>query len=469
MHLHRHVDRLRVFLLIPICGFLYCVSKPYEKKPASEIYPLLISDNHRFFKTKNGDPFFWMGDTGWLLFTNLNDEETKIYLDDRKKKGFNVIQVMLLHGLSDKNIYGRYALINSNLSQPDINNNDAHNYWKRIDNIIDLAAKKGMYIAMVPVWGNVIKSGKVSEIQAKSYASFLALRYKNKPNIIWMNGGDIKGSDSLNIWNIIGETLHKEDPNHLITFHPRGRAISSLWFQNADWMSFNVFQSGHRRYDQDTSADDLHYGEDNYKYVQAAYNLKPIKPVLDAEPSYENIPQGLHDTSQPKWKAADVRRYAYWSVFAGACGFTYGNNSIMQFHNGADKPGAYGATKDWRKALNDSGALQMIYLKNLMHRNDYFSRIPDQSVVVDQGEKYKYIAVTRSNAYLLAYDYTGRKFSLNLENIKVKSVVASWYNPRNGSKTAIGKILSNGIVNFNPPGEEKNGNDWVLILDYIKS
>jgi hypothetical protein len=27
-----------------------------------------------------------------------------------------------------------------------------------------------------------------------------------------------------------------------------------------------------------------------------------------------------------------VRRYAYWSVFAGSCGHTYGHNAIMQFY-----------------------------------------------------------------------------------------------------------------------------------------
>ena len=41
-----------------------------------------------------------------------------------------------------------------------------------------------------------------------------------------------------------------------------------------------------------------------------------MKPVLDGEPSYENIPQGLHHGTEPRGTAADVRRYAYWSVFA---------------------------------------------------------------------------------------------------------------------------------------------------------
>lgn len=81
--------------------------------------------------------------------------------------------------------------------------------------------------------------------------------------------------------------------------------------------------------------------------MERDYGKKPAKPVLDGEPSYEWVVQGLHDKKQPYWKAADVRRYAYWNVFAGAAGHTYGHNSIMQFmiiclRKGLSAPGICG-------------------------------------------------------------------------------------------------------------------------------
>src|SRR5262249_41634829 len=157
---------------------------------------------------------------------------------------------------------------------------------------VDMAAAKGIYLALVPVWGGVVKSAKPTTAQAKAYASFLAQRYKGKPNIVWMNGGDIKGSDYEAVWNTIGETLKAEDPSHLVTFHPRGRASSSFWFEQQPWLDFNSVQSGHRSYEQDTAHDDPRYGEDNWRYIQADYAKTPIRPVLDAEPSYEQIPHG---------------------------------------------------------------------------------------------------------------------------------------------------------------------------------
>jgi hypothetical protein len=421
--------------------------------PSPELPLLRVSSDKHFLQTAKGEPFFWLGDTGWLLLTRLTREQADQYLETRRSQGFNLIQVMLVHGLTDTDVYGDSALVKKNLATP----GDA--YWRHLDYVVSKAAEKGIYLALVPVWGGVVKAAKATPIQAKAYATFLAHRYKDRSNIIWMNGGDIKGTDYEEVWNTIGATLKAEDPNHLITFHPRGRASSSFWFEQKRWLDFNSVQSGHKSYEQDTSRDDPHYGEDNWRYIEADYKRTPTRPVLDAEPSYEQIPHGLHDTSQPRWTADDVRRYGYWSVFAGACGFTYGNNSVMQMLRPTDKGSAYGARTPWFKAINDPGAGQMIHLKKLMLSHDYFSRVPDQSLIADQGKRYDYIVATRGRDYAFIYTYSGRSFTLSST---AKYQKASWYNPRTGETTALGAPNS---LTFDPPGEPRPGNDWVLILD----
>src|SRR5690606_32925852 len=132
-------------------------------------------------------------------------------------------------------------------------NAEEYDYWDHIDYIIDRAADKGIYMALVPVWGTPVKKGQVSTEQAGKYAAFLAERLKDRTNIIWLNGGDIKGSDSISVWKRIGETIKSIDSVNLMTYHPRGRTASSDWFHNEPWLDFNMVQSGHRRYDQDTS------------------------------------------------------------------------------------------------------------------------------------------------------------------------------------------------------------------------
>jgi hypothetical protein len=443
-----------------------------NEKPAVEFTArIMVSENHRYLMTENGDPFFWLGDTGWLLFSKLNREEAERYFNDRKKKGFNVIQVMVLHDVMKAvNFYGDSAIINHRIDQPLVTdgnspaNQQQYDYWDHVDYLVKLASEKGLYLALVPVWGSNVRSGKVSIDQAGKYAEWLAGRYRNEPNIIWLNGGDVKGSDSTEIWKTIGSTIRNNSPGQLITFHPFGRTQSSEWFHNEEWLDLNMFQSGHRRYDQDTTG--FAYGEDNWKYMVSDWNKTPVKPSLDGEPSYESIPQGLHDTSQPYWTDADVRRYAWWSVFAGGCGFTYGHNAIMQFHKKDDTAPAYGVKEYWEEALDAPGASEMKYLKKLILSRPYFERVPAQELIAGEaGKKYDYIAATRGNDYAFFYTWNCRNISIDSKKLNWNKFRASWFDPLNGSTTRIGTFAADGIKIFNFPGRKQNGMDVVLILE----
>ena len=111
----------------------------------------------------------------------------------------------------------------------------------------------------------------------------------------------------------------------------------------------------------------------------------------------------------------------------------------------------------------------MIYLKKLILSKPYFDRVPDQSLIVgEQGEQYNYIAATRGNDYAFIYDYTGKPFEVRMGKIDGPQVKASWYNPKDGSKKLIGGFVNKGFRKFDPPGEQRDGNDWVLILESMK-
>jgi hypothetical protein len=396
-----------------LCGQHDAVNKDTNTKFATE--KIIVSTNGRFLQHQNGEPLFWLADTGWLLFEKLTRDEAKHYLANRREKGFNVIQCMVIHSLPSVNTYGNSAFIENDITQPletpgnKFGNNNEYDFWNHVDYIIDEAAKNGIYIALVPMWGSVAKQPQITAENAALYAHWLAERFRSKPNIFWINGGDIHGSDRPEIWDALGTTIKKTDPAHLLTFHPFGRTQSSTWFHNTPWLDFNMFQSGHRRYDQNTNNDPNWKGEDNWRCVLEDYAKNPPKPTLDGEPSYEDIPQGLHDTLQPYWKAEDCRLYAYWSVFAGSCGHTYGDNAVMQFHKSGDK-GSYGVKKFWYEAINDSGSFQMKFVKKLILSRPYFERVYDSTLVVDQGNRYDFIPVTRGKNYLFAYTYTGRTF-----------------------------------------------------------
>ena len=425
---------------------------------------IVVSPNRHFLQYQDGRPFFWLADTAWLLFEKLDRENTLKYLEDRRRKGFTVVQAVLLHGADELSPDGSPALVDSDPGKPNLKE---HGYWDHVDWVVDRAAEKGMYVAMVPAWGSLVKAGQLNAGNAALYATFLARRYREKPNIFWILGGDVRGDQNADVWRLMGRTLKAEDPHHLITFHPFGRTQSSMWFHNEPWLDFNMFQSGHQRYDQDTSSPH-NFGEDNWRYVRDDYSREPAKPVVDGEPSYEGIPQGLHDTSQPYWTDAECRRYAYWSVFAGAFGHTYGDNAVMQFYRPGIDKGSYGPKQSWSDALRDPGSGEMQFLKRLMLSRPYFERVPEQSLIAGQnGTRHDYVIATRGASYLFAYTYTGRPFQVRMGVITGTQVQAWWYSPRDGSAQRIGAFASRGLRTFTPPGQPGDGNDWVLVLDDV--
>lgn len=420
-----------------------------------------VSPNHRFLQTNDGKPFFWLGDTSWLLFQNASPEETIKYLDNRRNKGFNVVQVMLLRAENDTTADGVPALTDGDPANP-----QPGGYWDHGNWVIDRAREQGIHIALVCSWGSLVKRRKINSSNVETYTRFIAERFRSKPNIVWITGGDIRGDENADVWRTMGQTLRKLDPKHLITYHPFGRTQSSAWFHKEPWLDFNMFQSGHRRYEQDRVPGAK--GEDNWRYVQEDYALTPVKPTLDGEPSYENLPQGLHDPKERYWDAADARRYAWWSVMAGACGHTYGENAVIQMHKPGRK-GVYGVRNYWYEALDAPGAGQIQHLKTLMLSRPYFERIPDESLIASEnGTKHDYILATRGRDYAFVYTCTGRTFSVNMGRIAGKTVRAAWFDPRTGKTEIIGTFPNDGTREFNPPGEPSDGNDWTLILDEAK-
>ena len=438
---------------------------------------LKVSENHRYLQHDNGTPFFWLGDTGWLLPERLNRDEAEFYLTECSKRGYNVVQVQTIDKVPSLNYYGQSSMPDG-FNFKNINKKDLYGYWDHMDFIIKAAERKGIYIGMDCIWGGLVKDGLLSVKEAEAYGKFLGERYKNSPNIIWFIGGDIRGDVKPEVWEALATSIKSVDKNHLMTYHPRGRTCSSTWFNNASWLDFNMFQSGHRRYGQRKGDGDYTIAEnteeDNWRYAEQALSLATVKPVIDGEPSYEDIPQGLHEANETRWTANDVRRYAYWSVFAGSFGHTYGHNSIMQFY----KPGvnaSFFPSRYWYDCLQDPGYNQMKYLKTLMLAFPFLERVADQSIIAGQnGERYDRAVATRGTDYLLVYNYTARPMQIDLSKISGAKKNCWWFNPKNGELQFIGEFDGTKITNFQLDIAYNAGNDRVLIAvdnakDYIKN
>ena len=428
---------------------------------------------------ENGKPFFWLGNTAWLLPERLNRDEVEYYLTREGEEGYNVEQIQVLDSnYPTFNVYGQQAFDDSfDMEKFAGNGQSVYGYWDHLDYIVDMAERQGIYIAMDCIWGGQVK--RLTPEKAAKYGRFLGERYKGRPNIIWMIGGDIMGDNGMDSWDALARAIKAADPNHLMTFHPRGRTTSAWWYNDREWLDFNMFQSGHRRYGQRNGDGDYtirdNTEEDNWRYVAMSFGDKEEqiagrevrgarKPVLDGEPSYEDIPQGLHDFSAPRWQDYDVRRYAYWAVFAGSCGHTYGHNSIMQFMR-PGLLGSFGAEKAWWDAMKDPGYRQMKYLKRLMLAVPFIEGYNDQTVIVGQnGTRYDRIIATRGSDYLFVYNYSGRPMKLDLTKITGKKKNVWLMNPADGTLQFLGEYDSQKEVEFAFDGAYLRGSDRVLIV-----
>lgn len=429
--------------------------------------PLTVADNQRYLEA-GGEPFFWMGDTAWLLLSRLNREETEQYLSTREAQGFNVVQAMILHTAQMESRNGAHALMGGDpgrpLTTPGADPADAHeyDYWDHLDWVVERAAAHGIYLALVPAWGDIADQRALNYENASVYGRFLAERYGDKPNVIWLNGGDTRAENRTKVWEELGATIKSIAPGQLMTFHPIGRTASSWQYHEAPWLDFNMFQSGHRSYSQEGPHA---RAEDNWRYVAEDWARTPVKPTIDGEPSYENIPHGLHEENQPRWQAADARRYAWWAVMAGAFGHTYGENNVMQMFTPGAPTANFEADTRWDKALMAPGARQMRYLRELIEAYPMLERVPDQTLIVDNGTRHDRVLASRGSDYAFAYSHTGAPFTGCMGKITGNTVRARWYSPRDGSWQDIGQIDNRGTHRFDPPGATAPGNDWVLVLD----
>lgn len=428
---------------------------------------LRVSSGGRSFRC--GDrPFFWLADTAWLLFHQLTTEESYRYLRNRRELGYNVILADFIHTAGQTNLAGQRALIDSDPARPDAESG----FWQHADEVIRMAEELGLWMGLLPVWGSsLVGGGVLNEGNLDPYLDFLLARYRDAPNIVWIAGGDVRGDANPALFRRMGRRLKADRPDRLVGYHPFGRTDSSWWFHGEDWLDFNLFQSGHRRYDQtqlsvwdDAAPGEGCFGEDNWRYVESDRARVPAKPTLDGEPSYEQIPQGLHDPSEPYWNSADVRRYAYWSVFAGAAGHTYGHNAVMQFYRDRSSPGAFGVRELWSDAVHHPGAAQMIHLKRLMESVGFENGRPAQELLCgDAGERYDRVSVFAGDSFILAYTFTGREIALDLSPYAGQGLSAYWMDPVTGLRSYLRAVPGKKEERFAPPSRE-DGSDTVLVI-----
>jgi hypothetical protein len=458
--------------------------------PGPPLPRLEVHAGGHFLQTNDGRPFFWLADTAWQLVHATTRSEATYYLNTRARQGFTVIQTVALaefDGILTPSALGLRPFAGEDPSRPDAA------YFDRIVEIVDEAAALGLYVALVPTWGDKLTASwgagpRIFRLDnlpvARAYGEYLGLRLADRTNVVWLLGGDRPprlagmhndglqraardagfgpGHDWTPIWREMAAGIAAGGGRRpLIAYHPQGGPDSSSVFLHQEpWLSVNGMQSGHGG------------GRDQpvWEWVARDWALLPPKPTLDLEPNYEDHPYN----PWPRWDPAsgyfrddDVRKQTYRSVFAGGAGVTYGHHAVWQFASARNGIVNH-ADRDWLEATSRPAARQMVHLRHLMESRPFFTRVPDPALLPgDPGPASRRAVATRDDAGTYAFVYvptTDQVVDVDLRRLRAARVLAWWYDPRTGIAREVDEIEGGARRQFRSPA---HGPDWVLVLDDV--
>lgn len=409
--------------------------------------PLTVHDSGRYLVDAEGDGFVYQADTAWALISRTTPEDVVTYLDARQAQGFNVIQTVAIFPIAgpEPNYEGHYPY-NSDVGNP----NEA--YFEHADFVIDEIQKRGMYVALFPVWmWGAVDNGHVSAESARAYGEWIGERYADQDSIIWVMGGDSRQYDqdvdrAMAAGVTVGVAGSEDYSATLMSYHPGAPQTSGPAYHDEPWLDFNMVHTSHCAIDLD--------------FVRADVQRDPPKPAIDAESMYEDHPL-CWDAEQGYSTPAQVRAGMYGSVFAGGMGYVYGNQATWQMYSPERKP-IFDPVGYWYDLLDRPAANQAKHLRTLIELRP-LGHLPHQELILsDAGAGWDYVAAITGvdESWSMVYT-TARPFTVDLDRLGAEEVAVTWFDPRTGASTDAAQQAAVGEQAFTPPSVE----DWVLILD----
>ena len=378
---------------------------------------LKIDSSNRFLVRADGSPFVWIGDTFWL-FSKLTRQQRLQLLDDRRSKGFNVVMIRV--GMGSKKAREPIGF-RGNLEP-------IESHFQEIDHLVAEAKKRGIYVAIATGWWQIVQDFDADALY--EFGKFIGDRYKNDDNIIWLSAGESGGHhrkqklDLDRLKSLVQGIRDGDTGNKLLTIHAdfqRGTSLSDIEDSLIDFKNWQTSQW--------CCPDDLPRKDRRnwtvWEAIAYDYEQSPTKPTFDAEAWYENTNLGGGKPATPY----NIRRRAYFTIFAGGFGHSYGASGIWD------------ATSDFSRALQYEGATQIGYLSQLLHAlgSDFLKLRPSQSTIVSgQSSNYdRHIQATSANdgSYALVYTAGTSNFGLDLDRLNAESVSVMWFNPRTKALT----------------------------------
>jgi Protein of unknown function (DUF4038) len=323
---------------------------PPSSKPT---YPLKASANNRYLVDQDNVPFLMVGDAPQTLIAKPSLDDAALYVTNRRHHGINTLWINLLcNAIEDCRVDGATAdgispfVVADDLGTP----NPA--YFRRVDEVLKIAAGSGMVVLLDPIetggWLSVLRANGVAK--AFAYGQYLGRRYRDFANIIWMHGNDFQSwHDPIDdeLVQAVARGILSTDPRHIHTAELNYPTSGTL--DDPTWEPFIGLDAAYTYFP-------------TYAQVLTEYNRPNFKPVFLVEANYEfeHLPFTDGGTIQ------NLRRQEYWALLSGAAGQIYGSAYTWRLPDG------------WQRQLDSPGAQQLAYLTDLFLAHRWYDLIPDE-------------------------------------------------------------------------------------------
>ncbi len=414
---------------------------------------LKVGTDGRHFQHADGTPFFWLGDTWWMgLCKRLSwPDGFETLTADRVQKGFTMVQIVAGLYPDMEPFDDRGANEDGFPWERDFSRiNPA--YFDMADIRMQHLANHGLAACVVGFWGYFIP--RMGMQRVKQHWRYLIARWSAYP-VVWCLAGEgtmpyylskTKEQDAetqKHGLTDLARYVHTTDPHHHpVTIHPSSSA--RLCVDDASVIDFDMLQTGHS---------DRQSVPSTIETINGSLAATPRMPVLVGEVCYE----GIQEASRQ-----EVQRFMFWSaLLSGAAGHTYGANGIWQVNTrlkpyGLSPHGHSWGGPAWDIAAQLPGSGQLGLAKTLLTRYSWWTRWSKE-------DYWKPFAAQIPGEAVIAFtpaSYSGATF----HNLKAASYRAFFFNPTDGTETAIGLVTpdANGSWKI---AEVPIFQDWVVVLE----